>query len=388
MVKHTTTKNPILAFALPLAILAFGCGPVYYFYGFNFFLPLEMKMLGLSSQEWNSILQDKTMLILGGHHRGGTTLLWEMLKLHPEVSNFGTTFETGSDFSEGVFLQDVLPMFGIGSEGLQSTTGNTRIENKGLGQYALAPEAEVHWTEENHREAVTLSNRDRVLNQWGYYWKANDGFKQEKKVWMEKSPTNAVVSRYIQALFDLGLVTGGLRRSRSKFVFLMRDPIANAYAHRAGFAGCKGLSLDVLMNNWLRIANYVTSDVRDGHLQYAKILTLEELTEHPQRVYTELLTFLDLRVEQDVVDRAVAMVKANPNDKYKAKFCRDVFRGGLDAGRAQFEAFHDKFGDAVKEYGYHLEEYFNACPQLTERVREETTAAAGPPGKESNEPDL
>ena len=106
------------------------------------------------------------------------------------------------------------------------------MENKGLGQYALAPEAEVHWTEENHRPAVTLGNRNRIFNQWGYYWKANGGFEPSKKVLIEKSPTNAVVSRFIQALFNIG---NEGRYGRSTFVFLVRHPIANAYAHRAGF---------------------------------------------------------------------------------------------------------------------------------------------------------
>ena len=85
-------------------------------------------MLRHSTQEWNNIFENKTLLILGGHHRGGTTLLWEMLKIHPEVSSFGTTFETGSDFSEGVFLQDVLPLFGIGSEEL---TKHNREDSNG-----------------------------------------------------------------------------------------------------------------------------------------------------------------------------------------------------------------------------------------------------------------
>ena len=320
-------------------------------------------MLGHSSQEWNTILKDKTMLLLGGHHRGGTTLLWEMLKMHPEVSSFGTTFETGSDFSEGVFLQDVLPQFGIGSEGLQSTTGNTRIENKGLGKYALAPETEVHWTEENHSEGVTLENRDRILNQGGYYWKANKGFQPEKKIWMEKSPTNAVVSRFIQSLFDIGLGGEEQRPSRSKFVFLVRHPIANAYAHRAGFAGCKSLGLDVLMDNWLRIIDYIHTDVHQGHLKEVKIVTFEELTSHPETVFREVLGFLEVPVVEEVVEKAVTMVKPRPNHKYEIRFCHDIYSGGYEAGKAHFEALNEQFGVKVKKYGYNLEDYFTSCPK-------------------------
>ena len=70
------------ALMVPLGLLLMGCGPVYFFYGFNFFLPLEWKLLNKTSEDWNRILEDKSMLMLGGHHRGGTTLMWNMLKLH------------------------------------------------------------------------------------------------------------------------------------------------------------------------------------------------------------------------------------------------------------------------------------------------------------------
>ena len=120
----------------------------------------------------------------------------------------------------------------------------------------------------------------------------------------------------------------------------------------------------MLMKNWLRIIGYISSDMR--HLQRSKIFTLEELTSHPQRVYTEILSYLDLHIEQDVVNKAVTMVKANPNDKYKAQFCRDIYSAGIEAGVSRFTALNEKFGSDVRKYGYDLDDYFKSCPQPLE----------------------
>lgn len=357
--------NLLQALSIPLGFLLIGCGPVLWFYGWNFFLPLEMKMLTKSSDQWNSIIEDKSFLLLGGHHRGGTTLMWEMLKFHPDIGSFGLQHQTGADFSEGVFLQDVIPLFGIGSEGLGgSTTGNRRAEDKGLGMYALAPEEHVHWTDENHADIVTLEKRDRLLNFWGYHWSSNGAM--ERRYLMEKSPTNVVVSRYLQALFDLGLESEQTRRktgSRSKFLFLVRHPIANSYAHRAGFPGCARLGMDKLVGNWIKIMEYIQSDSKKRLLNQVKIVQLEDLTANPEKVFREVLKYLDLEVSEEVVQRAVSIVKPNQNAKYGLSFCQDLYKNGYANGKAMFDKLENMFGKQVRAYGYDLKEYLDKCPK-------------------------
>ena len=353
------------ALMVPLGLLLMGCGPVYFFYGFNFFLPLEWKLLNKTSEDWNRILEDKSMLMLGGHHRGGTTLMWNMLKLHPSIGSFGTMRETGADYSEGVFLQDVIPLFGIGSEGLGgSTTGNRRSEDRGLGMYALAPENEVHWTEDNHKDQVTYEKRDRLLNAWGYHWLSNKAM--DKPYLMEKSPTNAVVSRYLQAVFDLGIENEQRRRrgsTRSKFLFLVRHPIANSYAHRAGFAGCQHLGMDKLIGNWLKIMTYIQNDAKKKQLRQVMIVRLEDLTANPDKVYREVLKYLELDVTEEVVQRAVSIVKPNQNAKYELQFCKDIYKHGYQVGNKAFEELDGMFGSEVRALGYDLREYMQKCPQ-------------------------
>jgi hypothetical protein len=81
-------------------------GPTFVEYGPNFFLPQHHKMLSISPHQWShQILPRKTVLLVGGHHRAGTTLLWKLLAQHSSIGGFGEQHETGADFSEGVFLQ-------------------------------------------------------------------------------------------------------------------------------------------------------------------------------------------------------------------------------------------------------------------------------------------
>mmetsp|Transcript_25389 Transcript_25389/g.79221 ORF Transcript_25389/g.79221 Transcript_25389/m.79221 type:complete len:245 (-) Transcript_25389:726-1460(-) len=89
-------------------------GLCYYNYGPLFFVNGDQKMLSLSAAEWGAILETRTVALVGGHHRAGTTALWRAVAQHPAIASFGEQRECGLDFSEGIFAQDVYPRFGIG----------------------------------------------------------------------------------------------------------------------------------------------------------------------------------------------------------------------------------------------------------------------------------
>lgn len=162
--------------------------------------------LAYSAEEWTEILEggNKTIVLMGGPHRGGTTLLWSIVREHPDISHFGDQKQSGIDHSEGeyckppppraflpslvrrcpfarrdlsrmcsgmsqrsvsmpwpdtwvhicvtgMFAQSVFPRFGIGTEYSQMMHKSKEDlqfgRKKGLGGYALADELEVHWTE-------------------------------------------------------------------------------------------------------------------------------------------------------------------------------------------------------------------------------------------------
>jgi hypothetical protein len=161
----------LASLAAGFLLLAVCLGPAWRRYGIHFFLPLESQMLSLSTEEWSrEVLPNKTLVLLGGHHRAGTTLLWQLLRTHAALGSF--SHRSGVDYSEGVFLQDVLPDFGVGSlearwSGGALINGNT---SHGVGTYALSSPAAVHWTEHTHTARLTLELQARLLNQWGYHW--------------------------------------------------------------------------------------------------------------------------------------------------------------------------------------------------------------------------
>jgi hypothetical protein len=93
----------------------------------------RFRQLELSAAETAAAMQAHTMLMLGGPHRGGTTLLWRLLGQHPNVSAFSrdplqealTPFLPGGRLAadvdvgmemEGLYQQSVYPLFGLGSQ--------------------------------------------------------------------------------------------------------------------------------------------------------------------------------------------------------------------------------------------------------------------------------
>jgi len=60
-----------------------------------------------------------------------------------------------------------------------------------------------HWTQEN--KEVTPDNMKALLNRFGGFWNMS------KPVLLEKSPPNAILSRYLQALYNVGNQVGRCR---------------------------------------------------------------------------------------------------------------------------------------------------------------------------------
>jgi hypothetical protein len=107
---------------------------------------------------------------------------------------------------------------------------------------------------------VTLESQASVLNSFGYFWQGRDLKGLTKSVWLEKSPPNLHLGRFMQGLFNLGLGNAhdvsasppfGLSApSVVRFVFISRHPIANALAHRA-LEECKAFSVETLVEHWV-----------------------------------------------------------------------------------------------------------------------------------------
>ena len=85
---------------------------------------------------------------------------------------------------------------------------------------------------------------------------------------LEKSPTHALASRYLQGLLDLpsGAPTACVPTdqsvpasaapaagSRARFLFMTRHPIANALAHRHFLADASRVTFETLLAHWVAV---------------------------------------------------------------------------------------------------------------------------------------
>ena len=171
----------------------------YHRYGPLFFWSAESKQLDLTPNAWRALLETRSVGFIGGHHRAGTTQLWRSVARHPEVASFGEQRDCGLDFSEGIFAQDVYPRFGVGEVQDFLGSSSSAQKNTGLGRYALGAVEDVYWTEGHF--TVSGHAQARVLNRFGFLWDRHSGL-DGAKVLLEKSPPNAVLARYLQALVD------------------------------------------------------------------------------------------------------------------------------------------------------------------------------------------
>jgi hypothetical protein len=143
-----------------------------------------------------------------GLHRSGTSLLARSLAEHPGASGFQ---DTGAIEDEGQFLQTILP--------LENFFG-------GVGRFGF--DSRAHMTEES-----TLNNPDaasRILAEWSRYWDIS------KPVLIEKTPSNLLRMRLLQALFPA-----------SYFVVITRHPVACSLATLKWTEG----NLFSLLSHWV-----------------------------------------------------------------------------------------------------------------------------------------
>ena len=285
--------------------------------------------------EWKSLLREhKTILTIGGAHRSGTTLLWECITKHPDITGFGSEFESGVSFSEGVLMQDVLPQHGVATELAIKSSHDFDKQMIGVGKYALADEASVHLTEQDER--VTLENFARLLNRYGSHWNLT------KPVWVDKSPPAAVMSRAFQGLYNINVEGSEEPKAPpTKFLFTTRHPIANAYGHHHLLGGSDVVPFDTLLQNYVQVHKYLMEDLR--HLQNSpKLLKLEDFVIDPAKHLEEIFSWLGVESSAETVATVLAKVggdvgiRQNVNEKYRAKWCSiDGFKRGKVEERYQ-----------------------------------------------------
>lgn len=346
------------AVAVVMIMPVFVIGFCYYKWGPNYFLPEFMISLKLTSDDWKEIFKNRTLVMIGGPHRGGTTVLWDALRKHGKIADFGDERESGLDFSEGVFAQAVYPAHGVGNE------FSREDQMDGVGRYALRPESYVHRTAEH--ETVTVENQIKVLNRWGYLWDLTD-----KPVLLEKSPVNAVMSTFLQALFNANNEAWkptppdfAGAESFVKFIFITRDPLANCYAHRKMSFNSKE-PLERLLKNWLAVHEYLHQDIPG--LQHVYRLNLEVFEQNPEEEVTKIWKWLGLEIDETALAEVKNLVQKGQNVKYVVEHCKMLTKN--PKMMEGFLELADMYNDRVLalDLGYDLKSKYWTCEFLKER---------------------
>lgn len=331
---------------LPLFVLyglmVFGWFAAYSRYGSAIFI--GHRRLHLTLTEWREKLgkMQTTAVLIGGPHRGGTSIAWSCVSAHEKIGAFAS--RKVSDHAEGIFVQDVYPKFGVGEEYQAMRTGRDFSRN-GLGRYALN---EAHHLTE--RSALnTDENGVKLMNSFGQYWGFKDkgDEKEESDIAfvVEKSPPNAIIGTFLRALYKrVGMKT-------TKHVYVTRHPIANAMALNAMKELNGRVTIVELLDNYVKLHETAQRDAKALGKDALYPLRMEDFIREPERKAEEIFSFIfdeeaeaeaevmaekeeekgkeepkrrafDLCVAKIEADTGKPLSRTDPNEKYRKKWCK------------------------------------------------------------------
>ena len=212
------------------------------------------------------------LVFVAGLHRSGTSLVHRCLAAHPDVSGFA---DTGVPEDEGQHLQTVYP---------------PAHRYGGAGLFGFAPDA--HLTEDS--PLATAENRERLLREWGRYWRP------EAAVKVEKSPPNLVRTRFLQALFP-----------EATFVAVLRHPVAVAGATRKGRR--RRLTYETLVRHWVTCHAILAADA--PRLRRLHVVRYERVVADPDAELARVFAGIGLPPHP-----SGEHVRAGVNDAYFARW--------------------------------------------------------------------
>ena len=238
-------------------------------------------------------------VFIGGLPRSGTTLLAAEIARSPGVANLEGI---GPVADEGQYVQDVYP---------------TQQQAGGIDRFAYSPD--MHLTESS--PLVSGASRAALWTAWAPHWDTS------KEVLVEKTPSNLLKMRFLQALFP-----------GSSFVVVLRHPVAEAMALRA--RGWSRRSVGRLVDHWVRAHEVMAEDL--PLIERVVVVRYEDLVTQPADVLGALQAFLGLgRVAAGEEPRR------DLNDRYLA----DWRSGGLLTRLANRRTV-SRYASEIGRYGY------------------------------------
>ena len=244
-----------------------------------------------------------------GLHRSGTTLLFRMLREHPEMSGF-TNNQVATEWlaleDEGQFLQSVYP---------------PGIVYGGPGSFAFSPGA--HLTEES--ELLTPDNKAQLALDWFPYWDLS------KRYLLEKSPPNILMTRFLQSAFP-----------HTSFVTIVRHPVAVSLATTKWSTR----SLDSLIEHWLVAHEIAQAD--SAHLQRAVTVKYETLIAAPDAALSKVYAALGVEPHPTTFEATT-----EHNQRYFAQWT-DMAKN--PETKASVQDWIARYEPRVRAFGYSLQD--------------------------------
>lgn len=238
-------------------------------------------------------------VFVGGLPRSGTTLLAAEIARSPGVSNLEGI---GVVADEGQYVQSVY---------------TTQRDAGGIGRFAYSPD--MHLTE--HSPHADRSSRDSLWRDWAPYWDTS------KEVLVEKTPSNLLKMRFLQAVFP-----------GSAFVVVVRHPVAEAMAIRS--RGWSGRPASKLIDHWVTAHAIMTGDL--PAVDRVVVVRYEDLVAHPAEVLRGLQDFLEIAPVPTGDEPRQGL-----NDRYFDEWASHGWRARVDNRRVV-----RRFESAIGAFGY------------------------------------
>ncbi len=244
-----------------------------------------------------------------GLHRSGTTLLFRMLREHPEMSGF-TNNKVATEWlaleDEGQFLQSVYP---------------PGIVYGGPGSFAFSPGA--HLTEES--ELLTPDNKAQLALDWFPYWDLS------RRYLLEKSPPNILMTRFLQSAF-----------TNTSFVTIARHPVAVSLATTKWSTR----TVDSLIEHWLVAHEIHQKDC--ACLGRAMTIKYERLISQPVASLREIYQFLEVEPHETTFEATT-----EHNQRYFAQW-QDMAKNPETSAAVQ--EWIEWYEPRVRAFGYSLKD--------------------------------
>jgi Sulfotransferase family len=284
-----------------------------------------------------------------GLPRSGTSVLGRNIA---RLENCAGLKNTGALEDEGQYLQDVYPL---------------ARDCGGDGKFGFDPR--MHLTEKS--DLLTPENVARLTKSWSPYWD------QSKTVFVEKTPANLLMTRFLQAAFP-----------NVYFVVIWRHPVPVSIAIQKWKVNLT--SLYNLFEHWLQCRRLFDQD--RSRLNHLYELKYEDYVNDPDKYHREIANFIGVRIPESpkedkyrvvaewrnpggrrVPEDAMEEVSGAHNQKYFKRWSSLLNNSRF---RRYYQYIALKYEPRFADYGYSLTTGFGINQEQL-REAEKISAAAG-----------